>query len=96
MKLDKKHLILLIIVGMVVSSIPAITLCSSYCVSSDLDIDPPVDGSCPFSFHSFAQIVFMLSVFGVLPFAGLFSVRIRHFIPSEVYWPLLKPPRFSY
>jgi hypothetical protein len=96
MNITKKHITLLVIIGILISGIPAITLCSSYCVSSNLEMGSSMDGSCPLSFHSFAQIVFVLSVFEILPLAGLFSVRERQFIPSGVYWPLLKPPRYSH
>jgi hypothetical protein len=96
MNITKKHLILLIIIGILVSGIPAITLCSSYCVSSDLEFDSPMDGNCPFSFHSFVQIVIVLSASFVLPLAGRFLVRDRQFIPPGAYWPLFKPPRFSH
>ncbi len=34
MNLTKKNLILLVIIGILVSGIPAVTLCSSYCVSN--------------------------------------------------------------
>jgi hypothetical protein len=96
MTLTRKNLTLFIIIGILVSGIPVITLCSSYCVSSDLDLDSPVDGSCPFSYHSFVQIAIVLSAFFVLPLAGLFLVRDRQFIPPGVYLPLFKPPRFSH
>jgi hypothetical protein len=96
MNLTRKNLTLFIIIGILVSGIPVITLCSSYCVSSDLDLDSPVDGSCPFSYHSFVQIAIVLSAFFVLPLAGLFLVRDRQFIPPGVYLPLFKPPRFSH
>jgi hypothetical protein len=94
--LSKKNLILLIIIGILVSGIPAITLCSSYCVSSDLDLDSPLDGSCPFSDHSFVQIAIVLTALFILPLAGLFLARDRQFIPPGVYLPLFKPPRFSH
>jgi hypothetical protein len=94
MNLTRKNIILFIIIGILVSGIPVITLCSSYCVSSDLDLDSPMDGSCPFSYHSFVQIAIVLSALFVLPLAGLFLVRDRQFIPSGVYLPLFKPPRF--
>ena len=94
--LSKKNLTLLIIIGILVSGIPAVTLCSSYCVSNALDLDSPMDGSCPFSDHSFVQIVIVLSALFVLPLAGLFLVRDRQFIPPGVYLPLFKPPRFSH
>ena len=96
MNITKKHLILFIIIGILVSGIPVITLCSSYCVSSDLDLDSPRDGSCPFLYHSLVQIAIVLSALFVLPLAGLFLVRDRQFIPSGVYLPLFKPPRFSH
>jgi hypothetical protein len=96
MNLTKKNLILLVIIGILMSGIPVITLCSSYCVSSDQYLDSPMDGSCPFSYHSFFQIVILLSAFFVLPFAGLFLVRDRQFLPPGVYLPLFKPPRFSH
>jgi hypothetical protein len=93
--LSKKKFILLIIIGILVSGIPAVTLCSSYCVSNALDLDSPMDGSCPFSDHSFVQIIIVLSALFVLPLAGLFLVRGRQFIPPGAYWPLFRPPRFS-
>ena len=96
MNLTKKNLILLVIIGILGSGIPVITMCSSYCVSSDPDLDSPMDGSCPFSFHSFVQIAIGLSALFVLPFVGLFLVRDRQFIPPGVYWPLFRPPRFSH
>ncbi len=95
MNITKKHLILIIIVGILGSGIPVITLCSSYCVSSDLDLDSPMHGSCPFADHSFVQIAMVLSALFVLPLAGLFLVSDRQFIPPGVYWPLFRPPRFS-
>jgi hypothetical protein len=94
MKITKKHLILLIILGILVSGIPVITLCSSYCVASDLDLDSAMDGSCPFAYHSFDQVAMVLSALFVLPLAGFFLVRDRQFIPPGVYWPLFRPPRF--
>ena len=96
MNITKKHLILFVIIGILVSGIPVITLCSSYCVSSDSNLDSPMDGSCPFSFHSFVQIVIVLSALFVLPLVGLFLVSDRQFIPPGVYLPLFKPPRFSH
>jgi hypothetical protein len=96
MNLIKKHLILTIIIGILGSGIPVITLCSSYCVSSNLDLDSSMDGSCPFLDHSFVQIAMVLSALFVLPLAGLFLVRDRQFIPPGVYWPFFKPPRFSH
>jgi hypothetical protein len=95
MKITKKQLILLIIIGILVSGIPVITLCSSYCVSSELDLDSAMDGSCPFANHSFVQIVIVLSALFVLPLAGFCLVSDRQFIPPGVYWPLFRPPRFS-
>ena len=95
MNLTWKNIIPFIIIGILVSGIPLIILCSAYCVSSDLNLDSPMDGGCPFSFHSFVQMVMVLSVLLVLPLAGLFLVRDRQFIPPGVYWPLFRPPRFS-
>jgi len=43
----EKNLILFVIIVILMSGMPAITLCSSYCVSSDLELDSPMDGSCP-------------------------------------------------
>jgi hypothetical protein len=96
MILTKKNLSLLVIIGILVSGIPVSTLCSSYCVSNNLDLDSPMDGSCPFSYHSFFQIAIVLSAFFVLPLAGLFLVRDRQLLPPGVYLPLFKPPRFSH
>jgi hypothetical protein len=96
MTITKKHLILFVIIGILVSGVPSIALCSSYCVSNNPDLDSPMDGSCPFSFHSFVQVIIVLSALFVLPLAGLFLVRERQFIPPGSYWPLFRPPRFSY
>ena len=96
MKLIKKNLILFIIIGVLVSGIPVITLCSSYCVSNDLDLDSTGEGSCPFSYHSFVLIAIVLSALFILPLAGLFLVRDRQFIPPGVYLLLFKPPRVSH
>jgi len=95
MSITKKHLVLFVIIGILMSGIPGITMCSSYCVTSYPDLDSPMDGNCPFSFHSFVQVVIVLSALFVLPLAGFFLVRDRQFIPPGVYWPLFRPPRFS-
>jgi hypothetical protein len=89
----RKNLILLIILGILVSGLPVITLCSSYCVSSDLGFDSSVDGSCPFAYHSFVQVAMVLSALFVLPLAGFFLVRDRQFIPPGVYWSPFRPPQ---
>ena len=96
MNISKKNLIPLIIIGVLVSGIPVITLCSSYCVSSNPDLDSSMDGSCPFLFHSFVQIVIVMSALFILPFAGRFVARERQFIPPGVYWPLFRPPRYPH
>jgi hypothetical protein len=96
MNLNRRNLFLPIIIGIIVSGIPVINLCSSYCVSSDLELDSAMDGSCPFASHSFVQIAFVLSALFVLTLAGLFIVRDRQFIPLGVYGPLFRPPRFSH
>jgi len=96
MNLNRKNLILPIIIGLLVPGIPVITMCASYCVSTDPDLDSPMHGSCPFAFHLFVQIAIVLSALFVLPLAGLIFVRDRQFIPAGVYWPLFKPPRFSH
>jgi hypothetical protein len=93
MNITKKNLILLVIIGVLTSGIPAITLCSSYCISSDFDLDSPMDGNCPFLFHSFIQMANVFSAFFVLPLASLFLFRDRQLIPPGVYLPLFKPPR---
>jgi len=96
MKISKKHLILFIITGILLYGVPVITLCSSYCVSSEIDLDSAMDGSCPFSLHAFVQMAFVLSALFVLPLAGFLIFRERQFVPPGVYWPLFRPPRFSH
>jgi hypothetical protein len=96
MNRTKKNLILLVIIGILVSGLPVITLCSSYCISNNLDLDSPMDGSCPFSYHSFFQIAIVFSALFVLPLAGLFFVGDRQFLPAGVYSLLFKPPRCSH
>jgi len=96
MNITKKHLVLLVIIGILVSGIPVITLCSSYCVSSSPDLDSAMDGSGTFSFHSFIWVVNELSALFILPLAGFFLVRDSQFIPSGASWPLFKPPRISH
>ena len=96
MNLTRKNLTLFIITDILVSGIPVIAMCSSYCVSSDLELDSAMDGSCPFAFHSFVQIAIGLSALFVLPLAGLFLARDRQFIPPGIYGPLFRPHRFSH
>jgi hypothetical protein len=96
MILTRKNFILLVIIGVLAFGIPVITLCSSYCVSSDFDLDSPMDGNCPFLFHSFIQMANVLSVLFFLPLAGFFLVKDRQFIRPGVYLHLFKPPRFSH
>ena len=96
MNINKKNLIVLIIIGILLFGIPAISLCSIYCIASDFDLDSALDGSCPFAFHFFFQVTIAVSAFFMLPLAGLFRVKDRQFIPSGVYWPLFRPPRFSH
>jgi hypothetical protein len=96
MNVTKKHFILFVIIGILTSGIPVITLCSSYCVSSNPDLDSPMDGSCPFTLHSFIQVIVVLSALFILPFAGQFFFRDRQFIPPGVCWPLFRPPRSSH
>jgi hypothetical protein len=95
MNLNQKNVFLPVLIGILVSGIPIINLCSSYCVSSDLELDSATDGSCPFALHSLVQIAFVLSAFFVLTLAGLFIVRDRQFIPPGVSGPPFRPPRFS-
>jgi len=95
MNIAKRNLIVLIIIGILLSGIPAITLCSSYCVASDFDLDSAMDGSCPFSLQPFVQIAILLSALYVLTSAGFLLATDRLSIPSGVYWPLFRPPRFS-
>ena len=96
MNLTRKNLTLLVIIGVLAFGIPVIALCSSYCVSSDLELDSPMDGNCPFSFHSFIQMANVLSALFFLPLAGLLLVKDRQFIPRGVFLPLFKPPRLSH
>lgn len=95
MNIAKRNLIVLIIIGILLSGIPAITLCSSYCVASDFDLDSAMDASCPFSLHSFVQIAIVLSALFVLTCTGFLLATDRLSIPPGVYWPLFRPPRFS-
>ncbi|CAB1060368.1 hypothetical protein D1BOALGB6SA_5134 [Olavius sp. associated proteobacterium Delta 1] len=94
MDITRKNISLIIVLGILLYGLPVITLCSSYCVSSDPDLNASVDESCPFSFHSFVQIIMVLSALSALPLAGLFLVKDRQIIPPGVYWPLFRPPRF--
>ena len=87
MNFTRKNIIPFIIIGILVSGIPIITLCSFYCISGDLDSS--MDANCPLSNHSFVQIAIML----FLPFAGLCLVRNRQLIPPGIYLCLFKPPR---
>jgi hypothetical protein len=92
----RKNLILLTIIGILVSGIPVIALCSFSCISGGLDRDSHMDASCPLSNHSLVLIAVMLSALLVLPFAGPFLAWVRQFIPPGIYLPLFKPPRFSH
>jgi len=96
MNLARKNHILLIIIGILVSGIPAIAFCTSYCGSSDIALYPAVNGNCPFSYDAFVKIVIVLSALFILPLAGLLIAGDRQFIPPGAYWPLYRPPRFCH
>jgi hypothetical protein len=95
MNLTKKNFSVIVIFSILVSGIPALTLCSSYCVASNIDLNSSMDGSCPFSFHSFFQITSLLTALAALPLAGLFRADNRQLLPAGVHLLLFKPPRFS-
>ena len=95
MNITKKNIILLVIAGILLSGIPVITTCSTYCVSRDSVLDSPLDQSCPFLYDLFFPIGIVLSALFVLALAGLFLVGERQILPPGVYLPLFKPPRFS-
>jgi hypothetical protein len=83
-------------VGLLVTGIPAIALCASYCASGDFDIYSALDESCPFSNDSFVRVTAVLSALFVLPLAGLFIVSDRQFLPAGACRPLFKPPRLFF
>lgn len=95
MIITKKHLIPIIVIGMLVSGIPGITICSANCTSSDQDLDSLMDGSCPIMDHSFVQIAIVLSALLVFPLVGLFLSGERQFIPPGVHLPPYRPPRLA-
>jgi hypothetical protein len=95
MDITKKNISLIIMVGFLLYGLPVVTLCSSYCVSKHLDLDSTVDGSCPFTYHSFVQIAIVLSILFISPLAAGFLLSgDRQFIPHGAFWPLFRPPRF--
>lgn len=96
MNLTRKNLILFIVIGVLVSGIPVLTLFLSYCNTSGLALDSPMYAGCAFSYHAFIQIAVVLSALFVLPLVGPFLAREGQFIRPEVYLPIFKPPRFSH
>jgi hypothetical protein len=95
MKINRKNLILFIILGLMAHGIPVMAICSSNCAAGNPDLYSTMDGSCTFLCHSFFQSAILLSVIFGLPVAGLFLVRDRQTLPPGVYLLLFKPPRFS-
>jgi hypothetical protein len=94
MKPPRKNHITFLFIGLIVTGIPAIAFCTSYCATGDLDIYSALDESCPFSYDSFVRFTIVLSALFVLPFAGLFIASDKPFIPAGVCWLMFKPPRF--
>jgi hypothetical protein len=92
MNRPRKNFILLIIIGILVSGIPAIALCSSYCISSALG--SPQDANCSSSTHSFDQLAILLWALILLPFAGLFPGKDSQLMPPGISLPLFNPPDF--
>ncbi|KGM38235.1 hypothetical protein JY97_17610 [Alkalispirochaeta odontotermitis] len=88
-----KHPVLFGIISILAFGVPAITICSSYCIAMNFALDSPADGLCPLPFHEFFQIVLVISVLLALPFAGLFLFSGKHSIPSGIQLQLFKPPR---
>lgn len=95
MDITKKNISLIVVLGILLYGLPVVTLCSFSCASSNHDLDSPVERICPIIYHSFIQISVVLSALFVLLPAGFFPTPGRQFIPSGVYWPLFRPPRFS-
>jgi hypothetical protein len=94
MKNLRKNLILFLFVGLLVTGIPVIAFCASYCASGDFDVFSALDESCPFTYDSFERFTIVLSALFILPLAGLFIASDRQSLPAGVCRPLFKPPRF--
>jgi len=95
MNFKSNNLILPILIGILASGIPAMTLCSSHYGAGYAGLDFPEDALCSLSAHSFVQVADELSVIGVIPLFGILLFRRRFFIPAGFMVTIFKPPRFS-
>lgn len=96
MKLNRKTLTVLIILGIITYGFPVIALCSSHCLAGNPDLDSPKDASCSISHHSFVQFGIDLSILIILPLVSLFVVITKLCIPSGFYLSLFRPPKPLY
>jgi hypothetical protein len=94
MNLAQKNIILFVILTILASGIPALTLCSTHCVTSHPGLDFHKEVKCPFSQHSFFQSGTALSIFYIIPLVGFFLVMNRRFIPAGFFPIPFRPPRF--
>ena len=94
MNLAQKNIILFVILGILVSGIPALTLCSTHCVTSNPSPDFHKELKCSLSNHSFFQHSIALAIFYTIPLVGFFLVMNRLFIPAGFFPTPFRPPRF--
>ncbi len=96
MNLAQKNIILFVILVILASGIPALTLCSTHCVTSNPGPDFHKEVKCSLSNHSFFQYGIEQSIFYITLLLGFFLVTSKLFIPAGYLSTLFKPPRFSY
>ncbi len=96
MNLAQKNIILFVILGILASEIPALTLCSTHCVTNNPGPDFHKELKCSLSNHSFFQYGIELSIFYITLLLGFFLVTSILSLPTGYLSTLFKPPRFSY
>jgi hypothetical protein len=93
MKLTRKNLTLLLIIGIMIYGILIITNWGPHCAAGGPDLGSPKDASCSISSDFFAQYHIELSYLFILPLVSFFLLITQHCIPSGFYISLFKPPK---
>jgi hypothetical protein len=96
MNLAQKNIILFVILAILASGIPALTLCSTHCVTNNPSPDFHKEVKCSLSNHSFFQYGIELSIFYLTPLLDFFLVTSILSLPTGYLSTLFRPPRFSF
>ena len=92
----QKNLILVMVIGILASGIPAMTLCSTHCVASNAHLDVSDTAHCFGAFHGFVQVGVERSSLNLVPLVNFFHDTTEIVIPKGFLLSIFKPPRLFF